>query len=302
MNIPNLFIVGAAKAGTTSLYRYLQQHPDIFFPNVKEPNYYSRAESHNPSAYRPPKEGKFYHTKIIRDSECYFSLYNNATGYKVSADSSPSYLWDLESAKRIYSDSPNAKVIIMLRNPVKRAFSQFLMDLRDGRQQEEDFLKALKNDKSFNPKIWGKAHLYEEIGMYHNQVKRYIDLFGNNCKIIIYEKFINDLRNGLIEIFKFLEIDTNAIENINYDKIHNSYAKPKNALSKVILRYKNHTGVIKALLPSFIKAKLYQNILSTADPKPEMPVAAKKYLQSIYDEDIEKLKSLLNDRLEVWKR
>lgn len=298
---PNLFIVGAAKAGTTSLYYYLKQHPDIFFPNVKEPHYYSKAESHNPSAYLPPKKGQFYHTKIIRDQKYYFSLYENAVDYKIAADASPSYLWDLESAQRIHSDCPDAKVLIMLRDPVKRAFSQYLMDLRDGNQQEEDFMKALENDKETIPKVWGRVHLYEEIGLYYNQVKQYLEIFKSNCKVIIYEDFIKNIRAGLMDIFLFLEVDSGQIENINYHQIHNSYSAPKNKISKFILRYRNKVGLVKSLIPDFLRKRLYRSVLLKKSRKPEIPTAAKEYLQSIYQEDIERLKALLNNNLEVWR-
>ena len=298
----NLFIVGAAKSGTTSLYNYLAQHPDIYFPNVKEPNYYSDAEAHNPSAYIKPKKGKFYHNKIIKDANVYYSLYDEVGNQKIVADASPSYLWDKLAANRICKDFPEAKVIMILRNPIQRAFSHFLMDLKDGNQSETNFKQAILNDVKIEPKIWGKAHLYIDIGQYYNQVKTYFDTFGKSqVKVIIYEDFIKDTANHLKEICQFLNIDANYIDNIDYNKVHNPYVVPKSKLSKLLLKYKNKVGLLKVILPNPIKVYLNEKVFFKQEKKPTLQLEDKEYLQGIFLEDINKLEQLLNKDLQQWK-
>lgn len=298
----NLFIVGAAKSGTTSLYNYLAQHPEVFFPNVKEPNYYSDAEAHNPSAYFKPKKGKFYHNKIIKDPKIYFSIYDEVKEEKIIADSSPSYLWDKQAAKRIQADFPGAKIIILLRNPVERAFSQFLMDLKDGNQTEENFKQALLNDSKIQPKTWGVAHLYKEIGLYHDQVKRYLDIFGREqVKIIIYEEFVKDTGKHLSDICTFLNINTTCIDSIDYNKVYNSYVVPKGRMSKFILKYKNKFGLSKLLVPKFLREYLNNKILFKEEKKPALKLQDKLYLNKIFSSDIIKLENLLQKDLNVWK-
>ncbi len=298
----NLFIVGAAKSGTTSLYSYLAQHPEVFFPDVKEPNFYSDAESHNPSAYIKPKKGKFYHNKIIKDANVYYSLFDEVGNQKVVADASPSYLWDQKSAKRIYEDFPKAKIVMLLRNPVQRAFSQFLMDLKDGNQTETNFKQALLNDAETKPQVWGRAHLYIKIGLYHDQVKAYIDTFGSNqVKVIIYEDFIKNAAFYLKDICEFLDINTTFIENIDYDKVHNPFVVPKGNISKLILKYKNKIGLVKMLVPRFIKEYLNKEMLFKQEKKPTMLEEDKAYLKAIFAEDIVKLERLLERDLKQWK-
>lgn len=299
----NLFIVGAAKSGTTSLYNYLAQHPDVFFPNVKEPNFYADAEAHNPSAYVKPKKGKFYHNKIIKDPAVYFSLFEEVKNQAVVADSSPSYLWDKKTAARIYKDFPEAKIVMLLRNPVQRAFSQFLMDLKDGNQTEENFKQALLNDANTQPKTWGIAHLYTEIGLYHDQVKQYLDTFGNQqVKVVIYEDFIKDTAKHLKDICTFLNIDTSYIATIDYNKVYNPYVVPKGKLSKFILTYKNKFGLLKLLVPKFIKEYLNNEMLFKQEKKPKMQPSDKAYLNSVFAPDILKLEHLLQKDIKHWKQ
>jgi hypothetical protein len=298
----NLFIVGAAKSGTTSLYNYLNQHPDVFFPRVKEPNYYSNIESEDPSVYHTPKEGVFYHNKIIKDEAVYFSLYSTSDKFKIIGDSSPSYLWDTEASKRIYSDFPDAKILIILRNPVMRTFSHYLMNLKSGTETETNFLKALKRDEKINPKVWGdgKVWLYKELGMYYKQVKNYFDTFKNeNIKVIIYEEFFKDVEQGLFDVFEFLEIEPN--QNINYNEIHNKYSAPKNSLSKYVLQNKTNLGFIRNIAPNKLKTFLNKNVFYKDAEKPEFDRDALTYLHNVFIDDINKLEVLLNKKLDSWK-
>lgn len=298
----NLFIVGAAKCGTTSLYNYLAQHPDVYFSRVKEPNFYSDAESHNPAAYLKPKKGQFYHNKIINDKDIYYSLFDEVENEKIVADSSPSYLWDINAANHIFKDFPNAKIIILLRDPIQRAFSHFLMDLKDGNQSNENFKEALLNDAKTQPKIWGRSHLYTEIGMYHDQVKNYIDTFGSNqVKVIIYKDFITNTQANLKAICRFLNIEEQPIDLIDYNKVYNPYVVPKSKLSKLILTYKNKLGLLKVLVPKFVKEYLNNKMLFKQEEKPKINNRDKTYLYTIFEKDIIKLENLLQIDLKQWK-
>lgn len=297
----NLFIVGAAKSGTTSLYNYLLQHPNVFLPRVKEPNFYSNAESDNPADYIIPKKGKTCHKRMIKDKSVYFSLYEDAKNEKILADASPSYLWDKNAAKKIYSDFPNAKIIILLRNPIQRAFSHYLMDLKYANQSEKDFKQAILNDQFAEPKVWGKAHMYLDIGLYYEQVIRYLDVFDKkNVKIIIYEDFIKNTEQYLIQIFDFLNIDNSLVNKIDYKKVHNPYVVPRGNISKSFLKYKSKLKLLKKLLPESLKDYLNKEILFKESDKPVLKPEDKLFLIDYYKEDIKKLQTLLGKEVSQW--
>ena len=298
----NLFIVGAAKSGTTSLYNYLIQHPDIFLPRIKEPNFYSDAESDNPKDYTIPKKGETCHKRMINDKDVYYSLFEGAEDYKILADASPSYLWDKNAAKRIYADYPNAKIVILLRNPVQRAYSHYLMDLKYGHQFEKNFKQAILNDEKTTPKLWGKAHMYLEIGLYLNQIKKYLDVFGEKkVKVIIYEDFVKDIGHCLKEICVFLNIDSSLVENIDYGEVHNSFTVPSGKLSEIAIKYKRKAKSLKNVLPKFLKDYLNKNVLYKEAEKPKLKLEDKLFLYDYFKEDIEGIEQLLKIDLSHWK-
>src|SRR5437667_3118215 len=166
---PNFFIVGAQNSGTTSLYGYLKQHPDVFMPALKEPHYFAQIT--------PSHEQRYLRT-IVRDEAAYLRLFLKAKGYPAIGEASPSYLWDANAPHRIRKAVPHAKIIILLRDPVERAYSHYLMDVREGRQ-DLPFLQALERDWNRSKKGWSVSQLYVELGLYAEQVRRYLEVFGS---------------------------------------------------------------------------------------------------------------------------
>ena len=117
----NTFIVGAPKAGTTSLHFYLQQHPDVCMSEIKEPNYFTAQEVVK----------LYYDVSPVNSEDWYHSIFTKPTR-KVIGEGSVSYLFYPEVAQKIYNYNPEARILIILRNPVQRAFSHYLMDFRLG--------------------------------------------------------------------------------------------------------------------------------------------------------------------------
>src|SRR5579871_3433321 len=113
-NWPNFFLVGAQKAGTSSVYAYLKQHPDIFLPAIKEPHFFSQVVpiSHYEPIFLP---------SVLNEAD-YLRLYRDACGFSAIGDASVSYLWDPEAPQRIHARMPQARILIVLRDPVERAY------------------------------------------------------------------------------------------------------------------------------------------------------------------------------------
>ena len=164
---PNLFVVGAAKAGTTSLHYYLNQHPDIYMSPLKEPHFFSQIS--------PAPELKSFFQSVQNEAE-YLALFAGAHNEAVVGEASTSYLWDEQAPNRIYSSVPRAKLVIMLRNPVDRAYSHYLNDAREGIETRA-FLEAVTQDFQRQTKGWGVSQLYVDLGFYCGQVSRYLNTF-----------------------------------------------------------------------------------------------------------------------------
>ena len=158
---PNFFIVGAPRSGTTFLHNYLKQIPKVYMCPVKEPNFF--AVSINP---------KLKLTKPIRDKKKYLNLFKNVKNEIAIGDASPTYLWDPKAAKLIHEQIPHAKIIMILRDPISRAFSHYLMGLGIGNETlpfREAMENALKSDNDYSNRI-------VMAGFYSEQVKKIYEI------------------------------------------------------------------------------------------------------------------------------
>src|SRR3712207_6354190 len=133
MTMPNFLIIGAMKSGTTALYYYLEQHPEIYMSPVKEPNFFSSQEQENAA-------------DAVTDIGTYQHLFRGVSGEKAIGEASHSYLYEPGAAAEIRRYLPEAKLIAILRNPIDRAYSHFLHMVRSGTEPLDDFAQALQEE------------------------------------------------------------------------------------------------------------------------------------------------------------
>ncbi len=284
---PNFFLVGAAKAGTTSIYEYLSQHPEVFFPRIKEPHFFTQV--------RPSHQQRFF-TDTISDRTEYAHLYEKACGYTIIGDASPSYLWHPEVPSRIRTQVPEARIVIILRDPVERAYSHYLMDYREG-VQNLSFYDALIDDMAREEKGWGISSLYFELGQYAEQVKRYLKTFpSQQIRIIFFDDLRRDIRCVLNELAKFLQIDTSIIQSLDTSKKHNAYAAPRNELMRRIAGAKLSRILGRTLTPRAGQL-VYEKFFLRHDHKPPIEPRARDFLCTLYDPEITKLERVLGGQL-----
>src|SRR2546422_6589407 len=198
--MPNFFIVGAARSGTTSLDNYLSKHPEIYMAPRKEVNFFTA--HHFPWA--GPGDERINRV-VIQDEDRYTQLFAGVAGEKVIGESSVFYLCYPGTVERIVQAVPDAKIIIVLREPVDRAYSAYMYLVRDGREHfgfaEGLKLEEERRQQGFEPMWW-----YKELGLYYRQVKRYLDVFGTQqVKVLLYDELFANLRQGLRDVFTFLE-------------------------------------------------------------------------------------------------
>ncbi|QQE79205.1 sulfotransferase [Alicyclobacillus sp. SO9] len=202
--IPDFFIVGAAKAGTSALDYFLSLHPDIYMSRLKESHYFARTEM--PLAFTGPGDDVIirYMTKTLEEYE---ALFLDTNPGQVVGESSVYYLnYELVPAL-IRKSVPNAKIIIMLRNPMDRAYSAYMHLVRDGRERnsfEEGLrLETKRKGDGYEPIWW-----YRELGVYSEPIRRYYNIFGeSNVKVIFYDDFKSNSQNVLLEVFEFLDVN-----------------------------------------------------------------------------------------------
>jgi hypothetical protein len=202
---PDLFIVGAPKSGTTSLYEYLKGHPDVFMSVVKEPCYFSRDLALDDS-------GNFL--VYGRDEKLYYDLFSDAGGAKRAGEGSTRYLYSQEAPTLIREAQPNAFVIAMLRNPVDMIQSLHAHKLAAGTEDEPNFEKALAEEnersagrsipKHSNPKL----ATYRDRATFAPQLQHWIDAFGRDrVHVGILEDMIRDPAAEFRKVLEFLQVD-----------------------------------------------------------------------------------------------
>lgn len=285
---PNLFVVGAAKSGTTSLYYYLSQHSDIYMSPVKEPHYFSTVTNINARAFEKPKAGETYHTRVIAHEEDYIALFKNGRGFRYRGEASPSYLYDESSAKKIKSFNAEAKIIIILREPLDRAVSHFNMSYSLGLESESDFHKALLKDQINNNKVWGSAHLYVELGHYYKQVMNFFQVFPlEQIYLLKFEDLKNSPRQTMENLFKFLCIDSSVAQNLNTEKKNTTVAIRHKHLQKSIYLIKHNRILnwIKSSLPHSFRENLKRRAYSSGGTNLTISNECERYLASVYHED-----------------
>jgi hypothetical protein len=294
----NFFVVGAARSGTTSLYNYLSVCPNVYLPLVKECNYFSRVESLDPEVYKKPVEGKKYHMKIIKKYSDYESLYINARPNDLKGDVSPSYLWDYETAQRIYDYNPHSKIIITLRNPIERAFSHYKMHFNTGYEKNSTFEQAISSKKNM---IWGGGNMYLEMGLYYNQVKSYLDIFKKtNVLILIYENWITDINKTMNKIGEFL--GTEFYHDFDLYIRHNENKQLKNVHFINFFRQQPFKSRLKKIMPDALINNLKHTLYSESKIKTKINLETFIQLKPYYQGDVKKLEELIVENLsEKWE-
>ena len=280
---PNLFIVGAAKAGTTSLAYYLQQHPDVYVSPFKEPHHFSQiAPSPELRAFFPS----------VADEADYLKLFKDARQEKVLCEASTSYLWTEGTPERIFGRVPDAKIIILLREPVGRAYSHYLNDVREG-TEKRPFLQAITEDYARQSKGWGVSHLYVDLGLYCQQVEKYLSTFSpDNVYVEFFETFVGNPVPVLESVFGFLDVDPGFAQKVRLEE-KNAFAVPRGGLSRALLASPVAREVIRAAVPRSLRMFMREKVLLQKADKPKMDPEARAFLQEVYKNEAACLEALI---------
>ncbi len=306
---PNFFIVGAPKSGTTSLWYYLKQHPEIFMCEPKEPHFFCKdliQESIKFHGYN-----KFnYITKL----EDYLKLFHDVKASLIIGEASTGYLFSKVAAREIYKFNPNSKILISIREPVDFMYSDFLQLLYMGDEVVTDFKLALilENKRKRWEEVPTSAHYpsilyYKEKAKFYEQIKRYLSVFPReNVKIILLDDLKRNPRKVYREILEFLKVKNKDFEPDFTLKNKAKIYRVK--LIRDVLHNPDKWGLIKKvlrkILPSRAYVKLYQflkKINTVTYNKPPLDKNLKLELMKEFKSEVKKLSSLIGRDLEkIW--
>ena len=295
MHKVDFFIIGAQKAGTTSLYKYLAEHPEIFMPEIKENHFFCEERFYN-------KGEDFFHR--------YYSNYNNQKiigGAYVHMLSSP------EAPERVFAYNKNAKILLMLRNPIDRAYSAYHFALENGWESSNvSFVDSLKlQQKRVHGNYTDKTDLsYFYSGLYYQHICNWLKFFPKeSIYILLFDDLKENPEHALKQLFNYLgvsdrvAINTNIAHNksrgVKYKNLHyfirNKESGVKRIMASVIpfkLRYVLRTKVRRAIDKVNITEKKYEPL---SDEQ-------KKIVFKYFEEDVKLLSKFMNrDLYECWK-
>jgi len=286
MPMPNFLIVGAAKSGTTSLYHYLAQHPQVFMAANKEPHHFAAAKW----CGHPPL-----------DRLAYQHLFQGAEGMKAVGEASTGYLYYPESPEWIHSAIPDCRIVIILRNPVERAFSGYCHEVREG-VETVSFEAALAEERVGLRIIRGGEFSF-------NYIKQYIELFGRErVHICLADDLASQPGEVMRNLFNFLGVDEEFEVKPNYRYnpsgiprfrwLNDLMSGDSGAFGQML------TASATSLIPTSLRHTLWHRIRDwnvRLGPKLVLNKETKKFLQLRFEPEVCALETLLNRDLSSWK-
>lgn len=244
-NLPKFLIVGAAKSGTTTLYHFLKQHPEIFMPTRKEPRFFVRELVGQLNKENPLAEKFLKGTKTKFDN--YSNLFKNKKDEKTWGEASTAYLYNYKIAipeiKRYLGS--DVKIIIILRNPINRAYSSYYHLLRVG-AEKGTFEECLEKEEYRKNNNWIQTlFMLKTAGLYYEQVKAYMDNF-KNIRIYLTDDLKEDPKSLVQDMYSFLGVDSSFTPNL--DRKFNQGMITTNPIVSFILRISYRNKVLSKLI------------------------------------------------------
>jgi len=296
MTLPNFLVIGAAKCGTTALYEYLSQHPDVFMSPVKEPRFF--ALEGEPLHFGGP-DAEVTNEVSINELDTYLSLFEGVRDEQAIGEASPLYLYHPRAPQRIKHYIPNVKMIAILRDPVERAFSGYVMNVMHGREKMS-FEDAVQNEPQRISEnwIWGR---YMDVGRYTTQLERYYRHFHREqLRIYLYEDLKTDAAGLMRDVFTYLDVDNTFTG--DFSVRHNASGIPRNKWLDAIIgirprRYQ--LSKLKPLVPGgLLRARdwLRNRNLTRTRLDPEI----RAHLLPLFREDVLRLQDMIDRDLSNW--
>lgn len=289
--LPNFLLIGAPRSGTTTLYRYLAEHPDVYMSPVKEPWYFSLADR---GPWTGPGDAPGVHT-----IEHYMSLFSGYRGETAVGEASTSYLWDARAATLIHKTLPNVRLVVILRHPVDRAYSNYLQHVMQ-RRETLTFSEALRREEERLERGWSPYWSYSGMGFYGQQLQRYLQLFPRENVLIL---FTDDLQHRPKWLFRtlcsFLGVEYKEYTSIGQE---NAAGLPRNLLAQILLQEHGALSLIKRSAKLFVPRK-YSNLLRAKLFKREpLPRPIVQYLTAVYNRDIALVEKITGRDLSHWRQ
>jgi hypothetical protein len=294
---PTFVIAGAPRAGTTWLYSNLSKHPNVFLTANKEPRYYSVNETDQLSFTGPGDDRWLSH--LVQDRDSYEALYSEAKAGQLRGEASSDYLYRSEiAAARIHRDVPSARIVFILRNPARRAYSNWLQHVQYSRESLS-FCDALDAEEERVGLGWAWWWHYTKRGFYSEQLEPFLNTFPSDQVLIVLHDELKRNPQGLLEkVCMFLDIDPVVDNQTAKRKNHSLVARsPAHRTVRRLLR--PAATVPRHVLPRTMEAKMRQ-WYHRKTLGPSMSDTDYQRLRRTFSRDTERLAGMTGLDLSGW--
>lgn len=283
--LPHFLVIGAAKSGTTALHQYLSEHPQIFM-SAKEARFFAYDDGPEARAREKAFGANHFWVKTLEE---YQALFAAARPGQIRGEAAPIYLESAFAPQRIRELVPDVKLVACLRNPIDRAYSGYMMQVRAGRELR-DAKDALAED----------AHSVRA-SFYADQVARYFEIFPHErIRLYLFDDFQRDNQRVMSDIFSFVEVDQTFTPDLS--RKHNVGAFPRSRLFNAALDNRFTRDMAGRMMPKWVRRLGRQAKERNLGAIPKMPPELRVRLTAIFRDDILRLEQIANLDLSHWLR
>jgi len=293
---PNFLLIGAPRSGTTALYEGLAQHPEIFMSPRKEPWFTELTGWFGP--WVGPRDGQ-----PVATWHDYEQLFAGAGGQKAVGEASTLYLAAPEGPRRIRESLPDARLIAILRNPVDRAYSNFLEHVQEGRESEYDFRRAIAAEEDRLRRRWAPSWAYTGLGFYGRQLERYFATFPREQMLVLLQEDLAQDRMGVYaQIFRFLDVNPGFVP-VLPPRVNENSGIPKNRIVHALLTRPNPVRqALRSVLSDHQRRSVRSWLLHHSLARPHLDDDLRHELMERYRDDILHAGELIGRDLSGWLR
>lgn len=297
MKLPNFLVAGFPKCGSTSLHYYFNEHPDIYMPSQKELHFFTYEILIKQNRGKGDKEVKKFHVGSLKE---YQNCFKKVSGEKAVGDVSPSYAnYSLVIPKIKETLGPDVKIIVIVRDPIKRAFSNYLHLLREGRE-ELSFYDALLKEEERKRDKYSDFWYYTFNSFYADKIEHLKAAF-DEVLVITFEEFIQNPKTGIKGAYEFLGVCPEFEPDSLATHFNEGGVYRQNPVTKFIFRPSRMKSIVKQLVPITPKMKQakLKVIKKYKEPTPSIDEKAEAYLIDMFKDDVRRLKNL-GVKTEYW--
>lgn len=297
MKKPNFIIAGFPKCGTTSLHHYLSEHPQIFMPSQKELHFFTYEILSK--LKNGPKDGAVKKTQI-QDSKKYLDFYRNVKNEIAVGDASPSYINYPNQFLKIKEYLEDPKFIIVLRDPINRAYSNYL-HLKREQRETLTFKEAVNRENKRIKDKYSDFWYYKFNSTYYDKILKAKETF-KEVLIITSEELNENHEATMKKVYKFLDVDCDFITKRKSNRFNKGGYYKKNLFTKIIFQPSKFKNLIKKVIKPTPSLKiLLARVASVFRAKTEeIDEETVLYLTKHFKEEVKKLKSL-NINTSNWR-